>query len=217
MTKHLLSGHERFRAEYFSSEASFLRQLATKGQNPSALYVGCSDSRVIPELLTSSQPGELFVVRNIANVVPPRSHADASVGAAIDYAVEVLKVPHIIVCGHDGCGGVKAALDGIDKLEHLTSLHEWLREVVPAAETARKLTTDPVELLRAAVEENVLDSMNNLISFPSIERGLAAGTLAMHGWVFDLAEGMLRVYDAAKEEFVRGDQFVPAERLAGAQ
>ncbi len=210
MAKHLLSGHARFRAEYFSNEAAFLRTLAKDGQNPSTLYVGCSDSRVIPELLTSSSPGELFVVRNIANVVPPLGHADASVGAAIDYAVEVLKVPHIIVCGHDGCGGVKAALDGIENVKHLTSLHEWLTEVVPAAETARKLTNDPRELLRAAVEENVLDSMNNLISFPAVERGLAAGTIAMHGWVFDLEEGQLRVYDAAKEEFILAGEFVPA-------
>lgn len=216
MTKHLLSGHARFRAEYFSSEATFLRQLADEGQRPSTLYIGCSDSRVIPELLTSSSPGELFVVRNIANVVPGIKHPDASVGAAVDYAVQVLQVPHIIVCGHDGCGGVKAALDGIDKVKHLPSLHEWLAEVVPAAETARKLTSDPVELLRAAVEENVLDSMNSLISFPAVERGLAAGTLAIHGWVYDLAEGLLRVYDATREEFIRAEEIVPASRLTGA-
>jgi carbonic anhydrase len=98
MTKHLLSGHARFRAEYFSSEASFLRQLATEGQRPSALYIGCSDSRVIPELLTSSSPGELFVVRNIANVVPVLDHPDASVGAAIDYAVEVLPRTPLPIC-----------------------------------------------------------------------------------------------------------------------
>jgi len=204
MTKHLISGHERFRSEYFSSEAAFLQQLAIKGQRPSALYVGCSDSRVIPELLTSSAPGELFVVRNIANVVPVLAHADASVGAAIDYAVEVLKVPHIIVCGHDGCGGVMAVLDGIEKVAHMTSLHEWLEGVVPAATTARRLvpSSEQTELLRVAVEENVLESMNNLISFPAVERGLAAGTLAMHGWVFNLAQGALRVYDAKTEEFV---------------
>jgi len=205
MTKHLLSGHARFRSEYFSGEAAFLQSLARDGQRPSALYIGCSDSRVIPELLTSSSPGELFVVRNIANVVPALKHPDASVGAAIDYAVEVLKVPHIIVCGHDGCGGVKAALDGVEKVKHMESLHEWLQEVVPAATTARKITgTD--DLLRTAVEENVLESMEKLISFPSVERGLAAGTLSMHGWVFDLARGALRVYDVKTEEFVLADK-----------
>lgn len=207
MTKHLLSGHARFRSEYFTGEADFLRQLARDGQNPSALYIGCSDSRVIPELLTSSAPGELFVVRNIANVVPPLEHTDASVGAAIDYAIEALKVPHVIVCGHDGCGGVKAALDGVDKVAHLTSLHEWLAGVVPAATTARAICPPGGDVLRDAVEENVLESMNNLISYPVVERALAAHTLNLHGWVFDIAEGVLRVYDGASEEFV------PATRL----
>ncbi len=208
MTKHLLSGHARFRSEYFSGEADFLKQLAHEGQRPSALYIGCSDSRVIPELLTSSSPGELFVVRNIANVVPAMKHHDASVGAAIEYAIEVLKVPHVIICGHDGCGGVKAALDGVEKVAHMPSLHEWLQEVVPAAATARKIAGKD-DLLRTAVEENVLDSMEKLISFPAVERGLANGTISLHSWVFDLAEGALRVYDVKSEEFVRAD------RLAG--
>jgi carbonic anhydrase len=206
MTKHLLSGHARFRAEYFTGEADYLRTLARDGQKPSTLFIGCSDSRVIPELLTTSSPGELFVVRNIANVVPPLAHADASVGAAIDYAVEVLQVPHVIVCGHDGCGGVKAALDGIASLAHLTSLHEWLGSVVPAATAARALTPPPAELLRTAVEENVLESMSNLITYPPIASRLAARALSLHGWVFDLATGSVRVYDVASEEFLPADR-----------
>ena len=208
MTKHLLSGHAKFRAEYFQNESAFLKTLASHGQNPSALYVGCSDSRVVPELLTHSKPGDLFVVRNIANVVPKLPHTDASVGAAIDYAVEVLKVPHIIVCGHDSCGGVKATLDGIEKVKHLTSLHEWLTCVEPAAATARKIagSASAEELLRTAVEENVLYSMEACLSFPSIERGLAAGTLMMHGWVYDIEHGELRVYDAHSQEFVRAER-----------
>ncbi|HVK85852.1 MAG TPA: carbonic anhydrase [Kofleriaceae bacterium] len=210
MTKHLLSGHARFRAEYFEGEADYLRTLARDGQNPSTLFIGCSDSRVIPELLTTSSPGELFVVRNIANVVPPLEHADASVGAAIDYAVEVLKVPHIIVCGHDGCGGVKAALDGIEKLSHLSSLHEWLGCITPAATAARALAPSSDELLRAAVEENVLESMSNLLTYPAIARGMTEHTLSFHGWVYDLATGSVRVYDVSTEEFV------PAERVSAA-
>lgn len=208
MTKHLLSGHARFRAEYFAHEVDFLRQLATEGQRPSALYVGCSDSRVIPELLTTSSPGELFVVRNIANVVPALPHPDSSVGAAIDYAVEVLKVPHIIVCGHDGCGGVKATLDGIDKLKHLASLHEWLGCIVPAADEARKLVpgNNARDLLRTAVEENVLSSMDAMLSFPAVEERVRSGAVTLHGWVFDLEAGALRVYDAATEEFVLADR-----------
>lgn len=212
MTKHLLSGHASFRAEYFASEAEFLRTLARDGQNPSALYIGCSDSRVVPELLTGSRPGELFVVRNIANVVPPLAHADASVGAAIEYAVHALKVPHIIVCGHDHCGGVKAALQGIEHYAHLPSLHEWLACVEPAAATARAIEPEPetAALLRTAVEENVLDSMQNLISYPVVASALAANALQLHAWVYDLDDCALRVYDVAAEEFR------PAERVQGA-
>ncbi len=204
MTKHLLSGHAMFRAEYFTDEAEFLRTLARDGQNPSALYIGCSDSRVVPELLTTSRPGELFVVRNIANVVPPLDHADASVGAAIDYAVSALKVPHIIVCGHDGCGGVKAALDGIEHFAHLSSLHEWLGCVVPAATVARSIESERAApaLLRTAVEENVLQSLNHLISYPVVAAALAARTVQLHAWAYDLGDCALRVYDGAREEFV---------------
>src|SRR5262245_11235372 len=110
MPEHLIHGYARFRAEYFAGEREYLHRLAVEGQRPSALYVGCSDSRVIPELLTSSAPGELFVVRNVANQVPTLQHSDASVGAAVEYAVGYLRVRHVIVCGHYGCGGVKAVL-----------------------------------------------------------------------------------------------------------
>jgi carbonic anhydrase len=188
MTKHLLSGHSLFRREYFAGEGEYLRTLARDGQNPSTLYIGCSDSRVVPELLTSSRPGELFVVRNIANVVPPLDHADASVGAAIDYAVAALKVPHIVVCGHDGCGGVKAASDGRDAFKHLPSLHEWLGVVAPG------------------VEENVLASIDNLITYPVVADALKAGSLQLHGWVYDINEGRLRVFDVGSEEFVTADR-----------
>jgi carbonic anhydrase len=206
VTKHLLSGHAHFRSEYFAQEGAFLKQLAREGQNPSALYIGCSDSRVVPELLTTSSPGELFVVRNIANVVPPHDHNDASVGAAIEYAIAKLEVPHVIVCGHDGCGGVRAALDGIEPLRPQPNLHEWLGLVVPAAEFARK--EDPTEpgLFRSAVEENVLLSMDNLITYPVVAQALASRALSLHGWVYDIAEGALRVYDVATEEFVRAEQ-----------
>lgn len=204
MTKHLLSGHARFRSEYFAEEADFLRTLARDGQNPSALYIGCCDSRVVPELLTTSRPGELFVVRNIANVVPSFDHADASVGAAIEYSVAVLGVQHVIVCGHDLCGGVKAALDGVDKLAGHASLHEWVKQIEPAANTAREIekSADPKQLLRTAVEENVLESMDSLITYPAIAAALAAHKIALHGWVFDIDAGTLRVYDVTSEEFV---------------
>jgi carbonic anhydrase len=203
VTKHLLSGHAKFRSEYFEHESDFLQALARDGQHPSALYIGCADSRVVPELLTTSRPGELFVVRNIANVVPSFDHSDASVGAAIEYAVAVLGVPHVIVCGHDKCGGVKAALDGVDKLAAFASLHEWVSEIVPATTRAREIERgDATALLRCAVEENVLYSMENLTTYPAVAAALAAHKLEFHGWVFDIDAGKLRVYDVAAQEFL---------------
>lgn len=206
--KHLLAGHAKFRADYFVNEAEFLRQLAHEGQNPSALYIGCCDSRVVPELLTSSAPGELFVVRNIANVVPPHANdptTAASVGAAIEYAVDVLGVQHVIVCGHDRCGGVQAVIDGIGKLAAYPHLTSWLKLVEPAVSLVRASAGE--SRLADTVEENVLQQMEHLLTHPTIQRAVGQNKLTMHGWVYDVESGGLRVYDVTTEEFL------PAERL----
>ena len=203
MTKHLLSGHAHFRAEYFVREESFLRDLAENGQTPSALYIGCSDSRVIPELLTAAAPGELFVVRNVANLVPTFENGMVSVGAAIEYAVAKLRVQHLILCGHYGCGGIRATLDGLDTVADLPTLHTWLHGALPAAQRARAIITgDDDELFRVAVEENVLEQMDNIITYPAMERALARKELVLHGWIYDIGDAQLHVYDAEQEEFV---------------
>ncbi len=206
MTKHLLSGHDHFRAEYFKSEAAFLKRLASEGQTPHALYIGCADSRVIPELLTSAAPGELFVLRNVANIIPTFEHADASVGAAVEYAIAKLSVRELVVCGHYGCGGVRAALDGLEGVADLPSLKEWLAGAEPAARSSEALGVTGDELFRAAVEENVLVQMDNLITYPVVKAALDAGRLALHGWVYDLSLGRLLVYDVRREEFIAWDQ-----------
>lgn len=196
----LLHGHHQFARRVLLDEGDFLRRLASDGQNPSALYIGCSDSRVVPEVLTSSSPGQLFVVRNVANMVPPLEHADASVGAALDFAVGHLGVPHLVVCGHDGCGGVTAVLERADFRE-FTSLHEWLQAIEPAV-----AATDPrlsqTARLRQAVEFNVLNQLENLLSFPLVRAAIAKGDLQLHGWVYDMATLGLRVYDARERKFV---------------
>jgi carbonic anhydrase len=205
MVEELLAGHGRFRAEYAAAEREFLERLATKGQRPSALFIGCSDSRVIPELLTDAAPGELFVVRNVANLVPARDDHDTSVGAAIEYAVEQLGVREVIVCGHDGCGGVKAAFDGLPGIEPSSELAVWLHVLLPAIARARAFDPDPRRQLRRAVEENVLDGIANLMSFPSIGPSVQAGRVRLHGWVYDIHEAQLRVYDAALDRFAGED------------
>ena len=211
MTPELLHGHKAFLSRYCDRERDYLERLAREGQRPGALYVGCSDSRVVPEVLTQAAPGELFVVRNIANLVPVLSHPDASVGAAIEYAVVHLKVPNIIVCGHQGCGGVRAALGGLEGLgPEEASLREWLAGLRPVAEEVRGKGLSDEAALRWAVEENVLRQLDNLLTFPAVKRRLDAGELTLHGWVYDLYALSLSVYDVAE------DCFVPATALAPA-
>lgn len=208
MTETLLRGHRKFLAEYASGEREFLERLAGEGQSPGALYIGCSDSRVVPELLTASSPGELFVLRNVANLVPVFSDPDSSVGAAVEYAVGHLHVPHIIVCGHYGCGGVKAALDGLDKERGLPSLFEWLGEVRAAAENVDP-ALGPEARWRRAVEESVVFQLGNLPTYPAVASALAAGKLRLHGWVYDLHTGGLSVYDVERHAFVPSGSLIP--------
>jgi len=201
MAKHLLAGHQLFRAQYFEKQ-QYLKDLANNGQRPSALYIGCSDSRVVPEYMLNAGFGELFVVRNIANLVPKNPHPDASVGAAIEYAVGVLKVPDIIVCGHYQCGGIKAALEGLDKLDESQELKTWLTDVEPAAQAAKQAGLSGDVAWRFAVEENVLDALEHLITYPVIQKALEAEAVRINGWVYDLEKGRVFVYDTVGQEFV---------------
>jgi carbonic anhydrase len=209
MAKTLLEGHEAYRANAFARSRDFLQLLASEGQSPDALFIGCSDSRVVPELLTNSSPGSLFVVRNIANVVPVLEHPDASVGAAIEYAVGHLRVAHVVVCGHTCCGGVMAAMSGIDRLHDLPSLKEWLSGAIQPAidQVARTEATGPAldadVRWRRVVEENVVVQLGNLLAFPCVAEAVRADELELHGWVYDLHDVALSVYDPTSRTFRR--------------
>lgn len=209
MAKLLLEGHETYRATAFARSREFLQLLASEGQSPDALFVGCSDSRVVPELLTNSSPGSLFVVRNVANVVPVLEHPDASVGAAIEYAVGHLKVRHVVVCGHTRCGGVMAAMTGIDQLHDLPSLKEWLTGAIqPAIDRVQSAEAAGTPLdadarWRRVVEENVVVQLGNLLAFPCVAEAVEGGRLELHGWVYDLHDVALSVYDASSRTFRR--------------
>jgi carbonic anhydrase len=206
MTESLLDGHSLFQRRYFH-EREYLRGLARDGQRPSALFIGCSDSRVVPEYLTNAGFGELFVLRNIANFVPTLDHADASVGAAVDYALGHLEVPDVIVCGHYGCGGVKAALGDLAPLEQKEpSLHEWLESVAPAAR--RGLTAGPDEeaIWRRGVDENVIQALENLITYDVVRERLETGALHLHGWIYDIYQTRIQVLDAESGRFVDANE-----------
>lgn len=196
----LLTGHAAFRDQWLRDDRDYLQQLASRGQSPDALFVGCSDSRVIPELLTQSAPGQLFVVRNVANQVPAFDHADSSVGAALEYAIGHLHVQHIVVCGHDLCGGVKAVVQGAD-VRNLPSLNEWL-DGVRGALQGLPAVDDAEAQLRAAVEANVVGQLDNLLTFKQVRAGVEEGTLHLHGWVYDLHGLSVRVFDPASDAFL---------------
>jgi carbonic anhydrase len=155
------------------------------GQHPLAFFLGCSDSRVIPEQLTHAVPGELFVVRNVANLLPPVERHIVSAGAALEYAVGHLRVRHLIVCGHDLCGGIRAALDGgVDNAAY-PALGEWLDGLAPVVERTRSVPEEGGGRWRRTVEENVLQQLGNALGYPAVSRAVEAGEIALHGWVFD--------------------------------
>jgi carbonic anhydrase len=209
-----LSGFERFRTRYFEDEPALFAQLS-QGQNPGTLVIACCDSRVDPALLMGCGPGELFVVRNVANLVPPyQLHADEAPGirSAVEFAVKGLKVRHIIVLGHSSCGGIKALMDGEGVTRHD---FEFIGQWVAIAQQARNRVMEqmqgaaPEEMAHCCEREAILVSLDNLRSFPWISQPVADGKLSLHGWYFDLEHGLLLAHSA------RSGRFEPAQAIEG--
>lgn len=195
----LLRGHKRFRSEYFEREESLFRQLAEASHQPCHTFViSCSDSRVVPELVTGARPGELFVVRNVANIVPPREGGHSSAGAAVEYALGHLpELDHVVVCGHYGCGGVKALLEGPEGLEAEPKLRDWISlasEARGRLEAEEGLGQEDQERWDRLVELNVVLQVEHLLSYPQVEEALEAGRVKLHGWVYELASARLKAY-----------------------
>jgi len=189
-TRSLIDGYRDFREKYKSDHEVFDR-LADEGQDPKVLWIGCSDSRVVPELITGADPGELFNIRNIANVVPPADSAESGTGAAVEYAVIHLGVQHIVVCGHTECGGI-AALAGEPEPERQPNIVSWLEFARPAREKALAAGVAEEDLYLETIKTNVLIQMDNLRTFPSVVEGEAAGNLTIHGWLYDLHTGTIQ-------------------------
>ncbi|MBN1209660.1 MAG: carbonic anhydrase [Myxococcaceae bacterium] len=206
MITKLLEGHGRFRREYFEHERELFETLAVGAQRPTAMILACCDSRLVPNLLLNANPGELFILRNIANIVPPfgRHLANRSVGAAIEYAVHFLQVPHIIVCGHTQCGGLRALAEGPEKLEVETpTLATWLQDAIAVRERiARQWEGKPAEAIaQQLVFENVVAQLENLLTYPIVKRALEENRVEIHGWVYDLATGRIKAYEPVANEF----------------
>jgi carbonic anhydrase len=200
----LEAGIHHFQANYFRSNRGLFERLA-EGQRPETLFITCSDSRVVPNLITNAAPGELFIVRNVGNIVPAmRRSALGGVSAAIEYAVEILNVDNVIVCGHTSCGAIDAILHP-ERVAHLPALSRWLgaSSRIPELIGERYSALDPEARMTAAVEENVLVQLENLRSFDFVARKLDAGTLKMSGWVFKIVTGEVFDYDPLSEQFLR--------------
>lgn len=205
----LILGNRAFRSTYVASQRDFLGRLVSEGQSPDTLFVGCSDSRVIPELLTGSAPGELFVVRNVANVVPRAARSRGGTGAAVEYALRHLHVDHVVICGHYGCGGIRAAVDGIPSDHPLPEVDRWLESSRRAAARARRQLRPGEDLQRRAVEENVEEQLVNLTTYPDVRAALDAGQLVLHGWCYDMQTGRLFAWDADEDVFTPADALLP--------
>ena len=198
----LVHGIHSFQKGYFARHRALFAELAAKGQRPNTLFLTCSDSRILPERLTSTGPGELFIVRNVGNVIP-RTDLVGGTAAAIEYGIEVLGVDHIVVCGHTQCGAIDAIMDP-QRMESLPYVKRWLSQTERVREVIAARYSDlPIEAQKmAAVEENVLMQLENLRDYPFAQRRLDAGTLDLSGWVLDVEKGTVFDYDAALCEFV---------------
>jgi carbonic anhydrase len=201
----LVEGYRQFAEGRLRHEQDRYRELAEAGQSPEVLVIGCCDSRVSPEVIFDARPGELFVVRNVANIVPPyepdgRAHG---VSAALEFGVAALKVKHIVVLGHARCGGVKAFAEKAEPLTPGDFIGSWMRLMAPAAAKAGPQDALPwTDYITRLEQANVANSLDNLKTFPRLRQMIERGEVAIHGAYFGLATGELSVRDEAIGEFV---------------
>ncbi len=203
--RRLTQGLREFQQQTFAQRRAFFAQLERE-QRPKVMMIACSDSRIDPGIVLKAEPGELFMVRNVANLVPPhlpdQQHHGTS--AALEFGVNGLHVEHIIIFGHAGCGGIRALLSrDRTEVDHPGFIHPWLNIADEARRRTLLIARDrPVEeQLRLLEEEAIKTSLANLLTFPWIEAGVAEGRLRVHGWLFDLHDGEVRAYVPTKNTF----------------
>ena len=201
----LIDGYGAFLAERLPREQSRFRALAETGQRPEFMVIGCSDSRVSPEVIFDARPGELFVVRNVANIVPPfapdgRAHG---VSAALEFGVGALHVQHIVVLGHAQCGGVKAFAENAEPLSPGDFISHWMNLMAPAADKVPRSDSSPADYLTRLEQANIANSLANLMTFPGLAKLIERGTVQTHGAYFGVATGELSVLDRTSGEFRR--------------
>jgi len=194
----LLLRLRRFRSDYFPTHQQRFQDLVTEGQHPKTLFIGCSDSRVVPYLLTGAGPGELFIVRNVGAFIPPYdgSHGLHGTMAAIEFAVLNLHVERIIVCGHSHCGAIRTAYEGAP--DEAIALKAWLKL---ASEALLPVQSSP-EAMRKTEQRAVVLQLERLMDYPMVRREVEAGKLTLHGWHYVIEDGEVHVFDVKQGDFV---------------
>lgn len=198
----LLAGVAQFQSRIFPREQELFQEIAHE-QHPRALFVTCCDSRVLPNLITQTRPGELFICRDIGNIVPAYGTVYGGVSATVEYAVSVLKVRHVIICGHSDCGAMRALLRP-DKIKDLPNVYGWLSHAEAARRTV--LENNPElngdDLLWKLIEQNVISQLANLKTHPAVAARVARDDLSLHGWTYNIERGEVMVYDELQRRFL---------------
>ncbi|AZN37278.1 carbonic anhydrase [Iodobacter ciconiae] len=199
-----IEGFRDFQQQYFAGETALFDRLRA-GQTPTTVLIGCCDSRVDPAILTQCAPGEMFIIRNVANLVPPfeQGTTNQGVSAALQYAVTVLNVSRIVVLGHSHCGGIKALMDSADIVDKDDFLGRWIHIASKAKERVLQQLPDGDQAARyrACELEAIRDSLNNLETFPWIKARLGMDALSLHGWFFDFEHGALLGFNRESGQF----------------
>ena len=200
----LIDGYRTFTSHRLPTEQSRYRELSVRGQSPEVMVIGCCDSRVSPEVIFDAGPGELFVMRNIANLVPvyqPDENAHG-VSAALEFAVNVLRVKHIVVLGHAHCGGIRAFVDKIEPLSPGDFIGKWMAMFIKPGEVVEQRSHETMQKFVERIEKAaVFRSLENLMTFPFVRNAVERGTMQLHGAYFGVAEGSLFVLDQTTKEF----------------
>jgi carbonic anhydrase len=199
----LLAGVSRFRRDVYPKNRERYQKAAKEPQRPHTLFITCADSRIDPELLTQSGPGDIFVTRNIGNLVPAYGHMMGGVSAVIEYAVQALEVSQAVICGHTDCGAMKGLLHR-EKVATMPTVNSWLQNADAALSVvqARDRSGNEHDQLSELTEENVLLQLNHLRTHPSVAGAVARRKLALYGWVYDLGNGHVNIFDPELHRFV---------------
>ncbi len=196
------AGVVKFQTEIFPQKKALFEQLCC-GQSPEALFIACSDSRVVAPMITQTDPGELFVCRNAGNIVPPHMEKACGMAASIEFAMAVLNVPHAVICGHTDCSAIRGAMDPA-RVAHLPHVCEWLGHAKEAVDfvAAQGQDVDETARMRLLLERNILLQLKHLRTHPAVAARLEKGDLCLHGWLYDIRTGDVTAYDPKQEKFI---------------